>query len=132
MTLAGRLFRNLGLHDCFVSSVLIVLLSRRSSCVRIVWSFEEHHTTVREWPSSRSLESHEGMSPVPSLRKKAPVIISAFFALYGPVTNTLPFFESSLLRVIVKVFLFVTGSQTQSFLFVSRCLLYLYTLIAVI
>ena len=117
MTLAGRLFRNLGWHDCFVSSVLIVKLSSRSSCVRNVRTWGEHHTTMRESRAPRSLETREGRSPVSFSEKEAPVIISAFSALYGPVTNTLPFFESSLLRVIVKVFLFVTGSQTQSFFF---------------
>ena len=79
-TLAGCLFRNLGWHVGFVSSVLIVLLSSRSSCVRVVWSFEEHHTTVRESRSPRSLESYGGRSPVSFSAEKALVFISAFFA----------------------------------------------------
>ena len=80
MTLAGRLFRNVCWHDClcFIS---------RSPCVRIVWSCGEPHTTVTESRSPRSLETHEG-----SVGLQAPVIISASFALYGPVTNTLPLF----------------------------------------
>ena len=58
---------------------------------------------MRESRDPRSLESHEGWSPVSfSAKKQAPVIINAFFALYGPVTNTLPFFESRLLHVIVR------------------------------
>ena len=81
MTLAGRLFRNLG---C-VSFILIAQFSSRSSCVRIVWSCGQPHTTVTESGSPRRLETDEG-----SVGLQTPVIISAFFALYGPVTNTLP------------------------------------------
>ena len=52
----------------------------------------------------------------PSLRKK-PVIIRAFFALCGPVTNTLPLlFREQFAPRNCEVFLFVAGSQTQSFL----------------
>ena len=73
---------------------------------------------MRESRAPRGLETREGRSPVSFSEKEAPVIINAFFALYGPVTNTCPFLESSLLRVIVRFSCLWQGPRhSRSFFF---------------
>ena len=90
--------------DCVAQKSFVL-----SSQCAVLWRTSHHHERV-----ARSKKLGITWRLVSSFllckKKKAPVIISAFFALYGPVTNTLPFLESRLLRVMVRFFLFVTGS----------------------